>query len=93
MKVGKRLSTDTMQGAGYRGGCLAVARRKKTASEKKWEAALVKELPYINIKPFSHNIVSLCLQAVAKEAGNKAANALIRKHGLVRLGWREVKES
>jgi len=37
--------------------------------------------------PFSHNIISLALNAVAKEFGKEEANKLITKHKLERLGW------
>jgi len=60
----------------------------KTLNE--WEESIKKEVPFVDIKPFSHNIISLALSAIAKEHGNEAANKTIRKLKLRRLGWVEV---
>lgn len=41
--------------------------------------------------PYSHNLISLYLQSVAKAFGKPAANKLIDECGLEGLGWTKVK--
>ena len=60
---------------------------KKTVKE--WRADIKKEVPYINIKPFSHNIVGICLGAIAKEYGKEQADKAIDDFQLEQLGWRK----
>ena len=51
-----------------------------------------KEKPFVNVKPYSHNIIGLVLSQVANENGYDAANGLIEEFGLEELGWKkEVK--
>lgn len=38
---------------------------------------------------YSHNIISLCLQSIAKHHGNEAANKTIREFKLDEKGWSE----
>jgi hypothetical protein len=38
---------------------------------------------------YSHNIISLCLQSIAKHYGKDAANEAIRDHDLDKKGWSE----
>lgn len=42
--------------------------------------------------PYSHNIISLALGAVAREYGKAEANKLIDKHDLEDLGWEKEPE-
>lgn len=58
---------------------------------KKYVRRISREIPYVNIKPYSHNIISLCLQAISQEFGKDKANEIIRKYGLKKLGWHEEK--
>ena len=51
-----------------------------------------KEKKYVGIKPYSHNIVTLCLQQIDREFGTKEANKTIKYFGLIRLGWNLKKE-
>ena len=51
------------------------------------------EVPYIDKRPYSHNIVGLLLSQIAKEHGVAEANRAIRNLGLKRKGWSEVKEA
>lgn len=48
------------------------------------------EVDYIDYKPYSHNIIGLCLQQVAEKFGNKAANDLIEEFDLESQGWSKV---
>jgi hypothetical protein len=45
------------------------------------------EAPYVNMRQYSHNIISLCLRLIAKHHGVEAANEAIEDHGLEQLGW------
>jgi len=62
---------------------------KKTLKELR--AGIKKEVPYVDLKPFSHNIISIGLMIIAKEYGKEEANKAIRDFGLDELGWREEK--
>ena len=62
---------------------------KKTLKELR--AGIKKEIPYVDLKPFSHNIISIGLMIIAKEYGKEEANKTIRDFNLKELGWREEK--
>jgi len=48
---------------------------------------LKKEVRFIDVKPYSHNIVSLVLMGVSSKIGNTYANQLIDEFKLERKGW------
>jgi len=58
---------------------------------KELRAQIKKEVPYVDIKPYSHNIIGLVLMQIAKEFGKDEANKAIDDFGLVNLGWRKEK--
>lgn len=58
---------------------------KKTLDE--WREAIAKEVPYVDVKPYSHNIISICLGAIAQEWGRAEADRAIDDFGLKELGW------
>jgi hypothetical protein len=62
---------------------------KKTLKELR--AGIKKEVPYVDLKPFSHNIISISLMIIAKEYGKEEANKAIRDFDLTELGWKEEK--
>ena len=45
------------------------------------------EIPYVDIKPYSHNIINLCLRQLAEEYGKEEAFSLIKSTRLKDLGW------
>lgn len=51
-----------------------------------------REKKFLGIKPFSHNIIGLTLQTVAKDHGTRAANLLIDEFGLELVGWKKYQE-
>lgn len=57
-----------------------------------WRKGIKKEVPYVDIKPYSHNIISLSLGAIAKEFGQAEANKAIVDFDLESLGWAQVTE-
>ena len=60
----------------------------KTLSQLKKE--IKKEIPFVNIKPFSHNIISMGLRIVADEYGKEEANKIVRDFNLSRIGYEEA---
>lgn len=50
------------------------------------------EVDYVDVKPYSHNIISLALMQINEGYGNAEANRAIRDFGLDDLGWREASE-
>lgn len=51
-----------------------------------------KEVPYVDIKPYSHNIISLLLRQLSEEHGQWTANKAIDKFSLESMGWSKVKD-
>jgi hypothetical protein len=62
----------------------------KPKTLKDWRAVIEREEPYVDVKPYSHNIISIALQAIAKDWGQEKANKAIRDFGLEKLGWSEI---
>ena len=58
---------------------------------KELRAEIKKEVPYVDLKPFSHNIISIGLMIITKDYGKEEANKAIRDFELEELGWREEK--
>ena len=58
---------------------------------KKLRDSIREEVEYINLKPYSHNIISICLSMIAKQYGQDSANKAIRDFELDKKGWSEVK--
>jgi hypothetical protein len=56
-----------------------------------WKETILREMSYVDIKPYSHNIISLSLNAIARGWGKEKANYVIRDYGLTALGWNEEK--
>jgi len=50
------------------------------------------EVPYVDVKPYSHNIIGLLLSQIAKEHGRAEANKAIEDFGLEELGWSKCEE-
>ena len=53
--------------------------------------AIQQEVPFVDVKPYSHNIISLVLSKIARTWGQASANKTIRDFDLKSLGWHEVK--
>ena len=50
------------------------------------------ESDFVGVKPFSHNLIGICLSRIAKEFGQEEANKAIRDFGLDNLGWNVVEK-
>lgn len=57
----------------------------KKVDQAEWENRIKKAIKANG--PFSHNIISLALNAIASENGKEAANKVIDKLKLQKLGW------
>lgn len=51
---------------------------------------IMEERKFVDIKPYSHNIISLELRVVSEKLGQSEANKLIRMCNLEPLGWRVI---
>tara|TARA_B100001939_G_C16493660_1_gene426583 strand:+ start:332 stop:550 length:219 start_codon:yes stop_codon:yes gene_type:complete len=49
-----------------------------------------KEVDYIDVRPFSHNIVGLVLREISEEFGQDRANEAIEHFNLELFGWSKV---
>ena len=54
---------------------------------KALRSQIKREAKTTNVKSYSHNIISLTLQQIAKEFGDNEANKAITDFKLERLGW------
>jgi hypothetical protein len=61
---------------------------KRTFEE--WVEVIRGEVVFVNVKPYSHNIISIALKAIAEQHGDAAANRVIRDMDLERLGWSQA---
>lgn len=57
----------------------------KTLTEYRRE--IRQQVPWIGIKPYSHNLIGLTLGCIAEEYGETEANKAIKDFGLDKLGW------
>lgn len=55
-------------------------------------ARIEEEVEFVNLKQYSHNIISLNLRIISKEFGYNKANEAIDEFALVSLGWRHEEE-
>lgn len=60
---------------------------EKTLEE--WIEVIKENKPFVDIKLYSHNLITIALQAIAKNWGISEANKIILDMGLKKLGWRE----
>lgn len=54
---------------------------------ERFRATIEEEVEYLDLKPYSHNIISMTLRAIAKNFGKDEANKAIKDFGLNRRGW------
>ena len=48
-----------------------------------------KEVPFVDVKPYSHNIIGVVLMQINNEYGKDEANKAIDDFDLQSLGWRK----
>ena len=57
---------------------------------KDWRKTIEREADYVDVKPYSHNIISLALGTIVKLGGVDEANRAIEDFGLEDLGWSKI---
>ena len=57
---------------------------------EKLRAGIERQAPFVDIKPYSHNIIGLYLAQIARDYSQADANQAIDDFGLERLGWHKV---
>ena len=60
-------------------------------SLKEWRNVIEREDYYVDINPYSHNIISLALGAINEKFGKRAANNAIKYYRLEKKGWKQVR--
>lgn len=58
---------------------------KKTLKELRTEIG--EEVGFVGLKPFSHNIIGMCLREIHKRFGMASANKAIKDFDLDSMGW------
>jgi len=48
------------------------------------------EVEYVDVKPYSHNLISIYLRQISKEFGDEVVNRIIDDFELESLGWTKV---
>jgi hypothetical protein len=61
---------------------------KRTFEE--WVEVIRDQVIFVDVKPYSHNIISIALKAISEQHGDAAANRVIRDMDLERLGWSQA---
>jgi hypothetical protein len=51
-----------------------------------------KEIPYVDIKPYSHNIICLELNVLAEKFGQEEVEKIVRETNLKNIGWGYILE-
>jgi len=51
-----------------------------------------KEIPYVDIKPYSHNIIGLELEILARDYGEEEVHNIVKNTKLKDLGWGYILE-
>jgi hypothetical protein len=69
------------------GDMVKLGTKAKTLGD--WRDVIADNAPYVDKKPYSHNIISIALSAIADRFGKEEANKAIRDFGLTKKGWRE----
>ena len=57
------------------------------------KAKIIQQREFVDVKPYSHNIISLLLRAIADGWGQERANQTIEACELEELGWHKKKEN
>lgn len=67
---------------------MMISRKKETLEDYKDE--ILAHLENIDTLPYSHNLISINLRAVAEKFGHKKANGIIDELGLDQFGYKKV---
>ena len=64
-----------------------------TKTLEEWRAVIEGNVNFVDVKPYSHNIIGLALSAIDGDYGRAEANRAIVDFGLDGLGWSEHAEN
>lgn len=56
-----------------------------------WIEGIENEIMFVGLKPYSHNIIQISLQAIAEDFGIAVANKVIEDLDLESVGWEKIK--
>lgn len=68
----------------------AIMKKKSKKTLEDWRDVIEREVEFVDVKPYSHNIISIALSAIKKDHGKDKANKAMEDFGLESLGWRKV---
>ena len=57
-----------------------------------WRMIIQNEVEFVDVKPYSHNIISTALRGISDGFGDAKANKAIEDFGLEELGWKKSKQ-
>jgi hypothetical protein len=57
---------------------------------REWRMVIKRERGDVGIRPYSHNIIMIALQAISRGWGQNKANKAIDDYGLEHLGWSKI---
>ena len=57
-----------------------------------WREVIEKEVDWVDIKPYSHNIIGIALRTIASEHGQKEADKAIVDFELYKKGWTDPRK-
>ena len=72
---------DTATTADYLGS-------KKTLEQLQYE--IINEIPYVNIKPYSHNIIGIKLKIMGDTFGKQEVYDIVNNTELKNIGWKHL---
>ena len=58
-----------------------------------YKLKILNEIPYLDIKPYSHNIISLTLQMIEDDYGVEVVRGIIKDFKLDEKGWGYILEA
>jgi len=64
---------------------------KEEKTLEQYQNTIKRERRFVDLKPYSHKIISLTLRIIAEKFGKDKANKTIRLCNLKSLGWQEEK--
>ena len=69
-----------------------MTKKRQEARLAELYAKIEREVEFVDVKPYSHNIISLILRTIGEEFGYNKANEAIDEFSLYLLGWKHEEE-
>lgn len=64
----------------------------RTERLERLHGVIERNVKYVDIRPYSHNLIGLALSEIAALCGQEEANKCITEFKLEKLGWSKVKQ-